>query len=62
MIIIIIINNKNDNDRCYKVRWIYYKLRQLFLSQSVTRFITNCLRCNRVRQYTLTKHLSDTAD
>ena len=33
-----------------------------FLSQSVTRFITNCLRCNRVRQYTLTKHLSDTAD
>ena len=35
MIIMIIINNKNDNNKCYKVRWIYYKLRQLF-------FITKC--------------------
>ena len=33
----------------YKVRWNYYKLRQLSLLQSATRFITNCDRYYKVR-------------
>ena len=35
--------------RYYKVRWNYYKLRQLSLLQSATRFITNCDRYYKVR-------------